>query len=154
MQVPSFNPYAPPNVLVDTMIGNAFPIVEYVARNMTAVRRCSLYMASIYNAASRMTALLLGSSPEALGGLLVFDLPSYTVTDDTGATTTKPILPSQVNGWKAIMELADGSLVEANGNWVIAINADGKMVFSLASDAPAGYVDRPIRIQLDYSLPA
>ncbi len=83
MQVPSFNPYAPPNVLVDTMIGNAFPIVEYVARNMTAVRRCSLYMASIYNAASRMTALLLGSSPEALGGLLVFDLPSYTVTDDT-----------------------------------------------------------------------
>lgn len=150
----SFNPFASPAVLIDKMIGNAYTIVEFVARNMNHIRRCSLYMRNIYDASQRMTTLVAATGPIEAGLFVDIPLPTIYVTSDTGAESARLLLPGHVNGWRITITGKDGFVYdEFSGMFHGVVLPTGFIRVTLDPGATLNFEEQPMKVLIDYSIP-
>lgn len=153
---PSFNPFASPAVLIDKLIGNAYAIVEYVARNMNHIRRCSLYMRNIYDASQRMTTLVETTMPLVAGDYVDVPLPVVYVTNDAGVTSERLMLPGNINGWRITVRALNEQIIDEIGSGAFfgVILPTGYMRLTADLTATSNVLGRPAKILFDHSIPA
>lgn len=150
----SFNPFASPAVLIDKMIGNAYSIVEFVARNMNHIRRCSLYMRNIYDASQRMTTVVGVTGPLEAGLFVDIPLPTIFITTDTGGEMSRTLQPSHVNGWRITLKGKDEFIYdEFSGMFHGVILPTGFLRVALDPGATENFEGQPIKVLFDYSIP-
>lgn len=140
--------------LVDKFIGNAFPIVEFVARNMTHVRRVSHYMKNVYDASQRLTVVVPAIAPDTANNFVEVELPMVIIEDEAGAISNRQVRPEDVVGWTA-------TLTDSNGNtycdrhdlWTLSLTAEGVFQITLPPEANAVLLGAPMKILVDYIIP-
>lgn len=141
--------------LVDKLIGNAFPIVEFVARNMTHIRRVSFYMKNVYDVSQRLTSLVPTVSPAAANTFVEITLPIAVIEAEDGSLSNRQVLSTDVLGWTVTLTDSAGTIYcDRHDLWTTAITATEMFRITLPSDAPSAILEADMKILFDYSIPA
>lgn len=150
----SLNPFGSPAVLVDKLIGNAYKIVEYVARNMTHIRRASFYMKNIYDASQRLTKLVTAVSPDTDNSFIEIELPAVLIEGESGVVSSRTLRVQDVVGWTVILTDSNGVVYcDRHDLWTSNITVDGMFRITLPEDAPAVILEAPMKILIDFTIP-
>jgi len=151
----SFDPLGSTALIIDKLIGNAFSIVEYVAKNMTHVRRASFYMKNIYDASQRLTKLVSFTGPVAAGASVDVPLPDVVLENEEGVTSTATLLLANVVGWRVLLEGADGIIYAADSAmWTVQLRPTTGFYVTLNGAAPSNFLGRPMKLLIDFTLPS
>lgn len=151
----SFDPFGSTSMIVDKLIGNAFGIVEFVAKNMTHVRRVSFYMKNIYDASSRLTKLVTLTGPDTAGTYVEVPLPAVIIEGEDGTTSSRQLLLADVLGLTTAMIDTNGDLqIETSGLWTTKVTAAGNLRVTLPGNAGSTVLERPMSILIDFVIPA
>ena len=141
--------------LVDSMIGNAYKIVEFVARNMTHVRRTSFYMKNIYDASQRLTKLVEFTGPTIAGASVDVALPDVVLESEEGVISTSTLLLANVVGWRVLLTGADGIVYAADsGMWTVQLRPTTGFHVMLDGAATSNFLGRPMKLLIDFTLPS
>ena len=152
----SYDPFGSCAQIVDKLLGNAYGIVEFVAKNMDHVRKASFYMKNIYDASQRFTNVVEFLSPDTAGVGFTFSLPEVLVEDEAGVTSTRQLTSADIISWTTTMNLADGTNINGDEKlWTARIMDDANsVVVALPLDAEPEVLERPMKIMLHYTIPA
>lgn len=151
----SFDPFGSCSMLIDKMIGNAYEIVEYVAKNMVHVRRASFYMKNIYDASQRLTKVIDLTGPATAGTYVDVELPTLQVESEDGTITYRPILYTDIVGWVAVLQQLDGTLVsESSALFSVKILNTNFVRITLPGGASGSVLSASVKVQISYTLPA
>jgi hypothetical protein len=149
----SFDPLGSTALIIDKLIGNAYSIVEYVAKNMTHVRRASFYMKNIYDASQRLTKLVPFTSPAIAGASVDVPLPNIILESEEGVTSTATLLLTNVVGWRVLLEGADGIIYAADSAmWTVQLHPVTGFHVTLADSAPPNFLGRPMKLLVDFTV--
>ena len=152
----SYDPFGSCASIVDKLLGNAYGIVEFVAKNMTHVRRASFYMKNIYDASQRLVKVVEFTGPDTAGTYIEFNLPSVQIEGEDGSTTARQLLASDIVGWSSSMY--DSNDIYRGGDqglWTVQIQGMGGVVrVTLPGDADTDVLERPMKIMFNYTVPA
>jgi hypothetical protein len=149
----SFDPLGSTTLIIDKLIGNAYSIVEYVAKNMTHVRRASFYMKNIYDASQRLTKLVSFTSPTTAGASVDVPLPDVVLENEEGITSSITLLPTNIIGWRVLLEGADGILYAADSRmWIVQLRPTTGFHVVLDNAASVNFLSRPMRLLIDFTV--
>lgn len=150
----SFDPFGSCSLIVDKLIGNTYGIVEFVAKNMSHVRRASFYMKNIYDASQRLTKLVSLTGPATAGAFVDVALPTVQIEDELGTITERQVLLTNVTGWSALLVQTDGVVINADsGLFDVKLLPNGYFRVSLPGGASSTVLECPITILLSYTIP-
>ena len=152
----SYDPFGSCAQIVDKLLGNAYGIVEFVAKNMDHVRKASFYMKNIYDASQRFTTVFEFTGPDTAGTTVTLSLPEVLVEDEAGVTSARQLTSTDIISWTTTMNIADGTNINGDEKlWTArVIDTANSVVVALPLDADTDVLERPMKIMLHYTIPA